>query len=139
MAKARELKLKVAPESTVQVTLRVSTPDMGFGPVNELLSRGAKFTALVCYNDMSAIGAIRALKDHGIRVPEDVSVVGFDDLQTAAYHNPSLTTIRQPLNHMGVMAAQILLKRLRGQEKSADAVSILPELVIRESTAPPRL
>src|ERR1035438_5942697 len=96
MAVARELKLVVPPESTVQVQLKVSTPDMGFGPVNELLARRIKFTALVCYNDMSAIGAIRALKDHGVRVPEDVSVMGFDDVQFAAYQNPRLTTIRQP-------------------------------------------
>ena len=80
---------------------------------------------------------MRALKDHGLRVPEDVSVVGFDDIQSAAFHNPSLTTIRQPLNRMGEVAARILLQRIRGPEKFPDAVSILPELVIRESTCPP--
>ena len=139
MAVARELKLVVLPESTVQVQLKVSTPDMGFGPVNELLARRIKFTALVCYNDMSAIGAIRALKDHGVRVPEDVSVMGFDDVQFAAYQNPRLTTIRQPLNEMGVTAARILLQRIRGQEKGTDPVSIVPELVIRESTTQPNV
>ena len=70
-------------------------------------------TALVCFNDISAIGAIRALCDHGLRVPEDVSVVGFDDIQGAAYLNPRLTTIRQPLGEMGATAARILLKRIR--------------------------
>jgi len=64
-------------------------------------------------------------------------VVGFDDIQSAAFHNPSLTTIRQPLNQMGVEAARILLQRIRGQEEFADTVPILPELVIRESTCPP--
>jgi LacI family transcriptional regulator len=72
-----------------------------------------------------------------LRVPEDVSVVGFDDIQSAAYHNPSLTTIRQPLQHMGAVAARILLQRIRGQEAYQDTVPILPELVIRESTCPP--
>jgi LacI family transcriptional regulator len=122
---------------TVQVKLRVSTPELGFGPANELLGRGGEFTAIVCYNDEAAIGAIRAFMNHGLRVPQDVSVVGFDDIQSAAFHNPSLTTIRQPLNQMGVEAARILLQRIRGQEEFADTVPILPELVIRESTCPP--
>jgi len=137
MTAARELKLEVPPELTVQIQLRVSTPELGFEPANELLSRGDEFTAVVCYNDESAIGAIRAIMDHGLRVPEDISVVGFDDIQSAAFHNPSLTTIRQPLNQMGVVAARILLQRIRGQATFPDAVPILPELVIRESTCPP--
>ena len=137
MTVARELKLEVPPQSTVQIHTRDSTPEMGFGPANELIDRGAEFTALVCYNDVSAIGAIRALMNHGLRVPEDVSVVGFDDIQSAAFHNPSLTTIRQPLQQMGGVAARILLQRIRGQASFPDAVPILPELVIRESTCPP--
>ena len=137
LAVAKELKLEVPPELKVAITLKDSTPEMGFGPVIELVNRGVEFTALVCYNDVSAIGAIRALVDHGLRVPEDVSVVGFDDLQNAAFHNPSLTTIRQPLNQMGMVAARILLQRIRGQATFPDAVPILPELVIRESTCPP--
>ena len=137
MAVARDLKLDVPVELTAQIQVRLSTPEMGFGPANELFNRGADFTAMVCYNDVSAIGAIRALMDHGLRVPEDVSVVGFDDIQAAAYHNPSLTTIRQPLQQMGTVAARILLQRIRGQATFPDAVPILPELVIRESTCPP--
>ncbi len=70
-------------------------------------------------------------------MPEDVSVVGFDDIQAAAYQNPSLTTIRQPLHSMGVTAAKLLLRRIRAQDGDTDTVPILPELVIRESTAPP--
>jgi len=137
MAVARELKLEVLPELTVDIKLRVSTPEMGFGPAVELINRGVDFSALVCYNDVSAFGAIRALVDHGLKVPEDVSVVGFDDIQSAAFHNPSLTTIRQPLNQMGSVAARILLQRIRGQATFPDSVPILPELVIRESTCPP--
>jgi LacI family transcriptional regulator len=137
MTVARELKLEVLPELTVQLQLRISTPELGYGPANELIGRGGDFTAVVCYNDESAIGAIRAFMDHGLRVPDDISVVGFDDMQSAAFHNPSLTTIRQPLNQMGIVAARILLQRIRGQASFPDAVPILPELVIRESTSPP--
>jgi len=137
MAEARELKLAVLPELTVQISSRAATPEMGFGPANDLLNRGVDFTALVCYNDVSAIGAIRAMMDRGLRVPDDISVVGFDDIQGAAFHNPSLTTIRQPLAQMGLVAARILLQRIRGQASFPDMVPIIPELVIRESTAPP--
>jgi len=137
MAVARDLKLVIAPENAVQLELRVSTPELGFAPANELIARGGDFTALVAYNDISAIGAIRAFMNHGLRVPEDVSVVGFDDIQGAAFHNPSLTTIRQPLQQMGTVAARILLQRIRGQATFPDVVPIHPELVIRESTCPP--
>jgi len=137
MAVARDLKLSVPPELTVQLQLRVSTPELGFEPTNELLQRGAEFTAIVCYNDVSAIGAIRACRDQGFEVPADVSVVGFDDIQGAAFHIPSLTTIRQPLTQMGKVAARILLQRIRGQATFPDVVPIRPELVIRESTCPP--
>lgn len=134
---AKELDIAMRPELTVRLVSRVSTPELGFGPACELLSRKIPFTAMVCYNDIAAMGAIRALMNHGLRVPEDVSVVGFDDIQGASYHIPSLTTIRQPLNEMGKMAAQILLKRVRGQNSFPHAVPVMPELVIRESTCPP--
>jgi LacI family transcriptional regulator len=106
-------------------------------PTNELIARGAEFTALVCFNDIAAIGAIRALMNHGLRVPDDVSIVGFDDIQGAAFHNPSLTTIRQPMGEMGTVAARILLQRIRSQATFSDIVPIHPELIIRESTCPP--
>jgi DNA-binding LacI/PurR family transcriptional regulator len=137
MAIARDLKLPVPPEYTVQLQLKVSTPELGYEPANELIQRGLDFTAMICYNDISAIGAIRACVNHGLQVPADISVVGFDDIQSAAFHNPSLTTIRQPLTQMGKVAARILLQRIRGQATFPDVVPIHPELVIRESTCPP--
>jgi len=137
MTVARDLKLVVPPELIAQLQLRVSTPELGFEPANELIQRGADFTALLCYNDVAAIGAIRAFMNHGLSVPNDISVVGFDDIQGAAFHNPSLTTIRQPLYQMGTTAARILLQRIRGQATFPDFVPIHPELVIRESTSPP--
>jgi DNA-binding LacI/PurR family transcriptional regulator len=137
MTVARELKLAVPPELTVQLHLRVSTPELGYEPTTELIQRGGDFSAIVCFNDIAAIGAIRALMNHGLQVPTDVSIVGFDDIQGAAFHNPSLTTIRQPLHQMGMVAARILLQRIRGQATFPDSVPIHPELVIRESTCPP--
>jgi LacI family transcriptional regulator len=72
-----------------------------------------------------------------MRVPEDISVVGFDDIQSAAFQNPSITTIRQPLHEMGTIAARILLQRVRGESAAPQVLPVLPELVIRESTCPP--
>ena len=134
---AEELNIAVRPELTVQLKLRVSTPALGFEPTRELLQSKAKFTAMVCYDDIAAIDAIAAIREHGLRVPHDISVVGFDDVQSAAFQNPGITTIRQPLDQMGAIAARILLKRLRGQAAIPPVMPFLPELVIRESTCPP--
>lgn len=103
---------------------------------SQLAAGSSKFTALFAFNDPSAIGAMRALLEAGIRVPQDVSVVGFDDIDSAAFHNPGLTTIRQPLRRMGSEAAQILLHHLAGEGDFPKQVSIRPELVVRDSTAP---
>jgi len=73
-------------------------------------------------------------EDRGMRVPEDVSVVGFDDIQSAAFHNPSLTTVRQPLRKMGAIAATTLLERLQGKEDYPEQIAVEPELMVREST-----
>jgi DNA-binding LacI/PurR family transcriptional regulator len=127
----------VHPELVVQLQVNISSPELGYPVVQQLLSQKRPFTALVSFNDIAAIGAIRAFRDHNIRVPEDVSIVGFDDIQGAAYHNPSLTTIRQPLNNMGITAARILLQRLQGKKDYSEQVAIVPELIIRESTLPP--
>jgi DNA-binding LacI/PurR family transcriptional regulator len=136
MAVAKELGLTVYPELVVQLEQNLSSPELGYPVIPKLTAQKRPFTALVSYNDIAAIGAIRALRDKGLRVPEDVSVIGFDDIQGAAYHSPSLTTIRQPLNEMGNKAAQLLLQRIRGQE-IPEEVPIMPELIIRESTLPP--
>jgi LacI family transcriptional regulator len=137
MAVAAELRLEVLPELTVQLLSREASPELGFGPTMELLNRGVYFTALVCYDDVAAIGAMRAIRDFGLRVPEDISVVGFDDIESASYFNPSLTTISQPLHRMGMVAAHILLQQIRGNETLAQLAPILPQLVIRDSTCPP--
>ena len=137
MTVSRELGIEVHPELVIQLEHNISSPELGYPVVQYLLNQKRPFTALVSFNDIAAIGAIRAFRDHHLRVPDDVSVVGFDDIQGAAYHNPSLTTIRQPLRKMGTNAAQMLLQRLRGQKDDSAHVAIVPELIIRESTMPP--
>lgn len=111
-------------------------PEIGYKPMAALLERTRDFTAVFCFNDIAAIGAIRALKDAGLNVPGDVSVVGFDDIQSAAYAMPSLTTVRQPLAEMGKRGAQVLLERIANREAAQPAEIVMePEFVIRESTA----
>jgi DNA-binding LacI/PurR family transcriptional regulator len=134
---ARELRIEIRPELTVQLESDSFSPMVGYPLARELLARTTDFTALFAYNDLSAIGAVRAIRERGLRVPEDISVVGFDDINTAAFQNPSLTTIRQPLREMGMQAARVLVERLRGKEDPGQ-VSVTPELIVRESTAPAR-
>lgn len=132
---AAELELKVDPDLTVQIDLDDPTPMVGYPFAKQILARNKPFTALFAYNDISAIGAIRALQEQGFRVPQDVSVMGFDDIPGAAFHTPPLTTVRQPLVRMGEVAAQSLLERIEGKKEYPAEIAIEPELVIRESTA----
>ncbi len=112
-------------------------PEIGYKPMQALLERTRDFTAIFCFNDIAAIGAIRALRDAGLSVPHDVSVVGFDDIQSAAYSTPSLTTVRQPLAEMGRCGAKVLLERIENRDKAFPAEIIMqPEFVVRESTGP---
>lgn len=142
---ARELRLEIRPENVVQLPGvppgKVLSAEEGYheGYVlgQKLLAQGGGFTTLFAFNDISAIGAIRAFLDAGLRVPDDVSVVGFDDIMSAAFLNPSLTTVRQPLRQMGETAARILLERLGGRDDHEEFVTVAPELVVRGSTGPP--
>jgi len=114
-----------------------SSPQLGYEVTRKLLATGSPFSALFAFNDISAIGAIHALREGGRRVPEDVSVVGFDDIQSAAFQNPALTTVRQPLRQMGVIAAETLLRRISAPAKSPypKTITIEPEFIVRGSTA----
>src|ERR1017187_7330573 len=125
----------IEQDLTVQIDTDDPTPMLGYPFAKQLLARGKPFTAVFAYNDMSAIGAIRALQEQGLRVPQDVSVMGFDDIPGAAFYTPSLTTVRQPLNRMGEVAAQSLLERIEGKKDYPSEIAIEPELVVRESTA----
>jgi DNA-binding LacI/PurR family transcriptional regulator len=143
---AREINLKIDPNLVIRIdsagwsmkdNYHPMAPEIGYKPMQGLLEKTLDFTAIFCFNDIAAIGAIRALKDSGLVVPGDVSVVGFDDIQSAAYSTPSLTTVRQPLTEMGKRGAQVLLERIADREKDYPSEIVMaPELVIRESTGP---
>jgi len=132
---AAEIGMAIDPELTVQIDTDDPTPMLGYPVTKRLLAGKKLFTALFAYNDISAIGAIRALQEQGVRVPQDVSVVGFDDIPGAAFHTPSLTTVQQPLNRMGEVAAQCLLDRIEGRKEYPSDIAIEPEFVVRESSA----
>lgn len=135
---AERAHLTLEPKLVVQLEGDQVGHEPGYFATQRLLASNARFTALFAFNDIAAIGAIRALREAGLRVPQDVSVVGFDDVQSAAFQNPGLTTVRQPLRTMGTLAAEAMVRRIK--ESVADpAKQILvdPELVVRESTSPP--
>ncbi|WP_263382355.1 LacI family DNA-binding transcriptional regulator [Granulicella arctica] len=134
---ARALGLQVSPDLTILLDKDTHSPELGYPGIQELLHRHRDFTAVLCFNDVSATGTVRSLHDAGLRVPEDVSVMGFDDIPAAEFYTPSLTTIRQPLREMGNVAATLLLRKIAG-EKAPGVSRVNPELVVRESTAPVR-
>jgi len=109
-------------------------PEAALCAMNALLDLSAPPTAVCCYNDMTALGALHAIHARGLRVPEDLSVVGFDDLFLASYTNPPLTTIRQPMRRMGQLAMESLVKLMNGQESVAQ-IHIPAEMIVRASTA----
>lgn len=134
---AEQLGIEIRERLTGQLEGESSSPLLGYQVTQKLIASGESFTALFTFNDISAIGAIHALREAGYRVPEDVSVVGFDDIQSAAFQNPALTTVRQPLREMGVIAAETLLQRISAPAKAPYPKEIVvePELVVRASTA----
>ncbi|MES2393983.1 MAG: LacI family DNA-binding transcriptional regulator [Acidobacteriota bacterium] len=131
---AREMGLEVAADLTILLERDTHSPELGYPGVKQLLELKRKFTAVLCFNDVSAIGASRAIHDAGLSVPNDISVMGFDDIPAAEFYTPSLTTIRQPLREIGSVAATLLLKKIEGM-KVPEVKRIAPELVVRESTA----
>jgi LacI family transcriptional regulator len=134
---AAEIGVEINPRLVVQLEGTGLGSEPGRAATIRLLERGLPFTALFAFNDLTAIGAITVLREAGIGVPSDVSVIGFDDIHSAATNNPPLTTVRQPLQEMGRMAATTLLQMI-GTEKSAwpkEPIRILPRFVERQSTA----
>jgi LacI family transcriptional regulator len=133
---AQEIGIAIQPELCIYLEKNSWSPELGYPPVRELLNRTRDFTAIFCFNDTSAIGAIRAIEDVGLSCPRDISVIGFDDILVAEYTNPRLTTVRQPLHKMGKSAAELLIKRIQTPDQPfSDTVWFTPELVVRESTA----
>ena len=136
-AAAHQRGIRIKNDLVSQLRGDIPSPELGFMATQEILARGADFTAVFAFNDISAIGAIRALEDAGCRVPEDVSVLGFDDVYAAAFHKPALTTIRQPLFEMGRLAAETLLTVVKHDSiiSTPKLLTVEPKLIIRDSTA----
>jgi LacI family transcriptional regulator len=134
---AQKFGIEVKERLIGQLEGESSSPQLGYQVAQKLLASREAFTALFSFNDISAIGAIQALREAGKRIPEDVSVVGFDDIQSAAFQNPALTTVRQPLREMGMIAAETLLRRITAPAKAPYPKEIVvePELILRASTS----
>jgi LacI family transcriptional regulator len=134
-----ELGIPINPELVIRLKGDAVTPDLGYVFAQRFLARNhGSFTALFAYNDNSAIGAIRAIHEAGLQVPDDISIVGFDDIESAAYINPAITTVRQPLKKMGELAARTLLAQIEDRDTYVPEITIEPEFVVRNSTASAR-
>ena len=118
--------------------VRAAEPTTAFGhtAAAELLDLPDPPTAIVGFNDKVAVGIIAAAADRGLRVPDDLSVTGFDDLDLAQATTPKLTTVRQPLEEMGRMAVGLLVRLLQRHQLDALHVELATELVVRGSTGP---
>ncbi len=134
---AKTMNIHVDPRLVVQLIGPEPGPGPGLEVTRQLLKTKLPFSAIFAFNDVTAIGAIMALREEGLRVPKDVSVLGFDDVLIALTNNPPLTTINQPLNAMGRAAASTLLKIIREEIPSQSAaIKVHPKLVVRNSTGP---
>jgi LacI family transcriptional regulator len=111
----------------------------GYAVATRLLTAPQRPTAIVACNDLMAIGAMRAAREQGLRVGQDLSVVGFDDIPAAEHTHPPLTTVRQPIYEIGQRVCRMLAQVLAGEQLTTEEHQVLlkPELVIRDSTGPP--
>lgn len=126
--------LPADPDLLVEVPYTV---EGGIAGARALLGRAEPPTAIFCSNDILAFGAIRAALDQGLRVPQDLSIVGFDDSPMAVITNPRLTTVSQPALMMGVKACELLCSLIKGETPATTTIILPTELRIRETTAPP--
>jgi LacI family transcriptional regulator len=125
----------VLPAPDLQRNIEPTTGN-GYRAAGELLDLADPPTAFVCFNDKLAVGALRAASDRGLRVPDDLSISGFDDIDLSRATRPTLSTVRQPLQEMGRMAVSLLVRLLDGHDVDALHVELATELVIRDSTGP---
>jgi DNA-binding LacI/PurR family transcriptional regulator len=108
----------------------------GYEAMRHLLAVPREFTAVFCQNDQMAIGAIRALREAGRRLPDDVSIIGFDDIPLASYFDPPLTTLRQPMRETGERAVQVLVETIQDPDRTPEQIVIPARLLERASCAP---
>jgi LacI family transcriptional regulator len=135
---AKSLELELDPELVVQLKGPEPGPGPGIEVTRELLKSKLPFTAIFAFNDVTAIGAILALREAGLCVPRDVSVMGFDDVLIALTNDPPLTTVHQPLRDMGQAAASTLLGLISSAipPPRPPVITVHPSLVVRKSTGP---
>ncbi len=126
--------LPVDPELIVRMQL---TREDGHAAAAELLTRSDRPTAIFTANDLQALGVYQAAREAGLRIPEDLSVVGYDDVPVTAWVDPPLTTVHQPLTEMAAAATELALTLGRGEKIPQLGLEIATHLVVRESTAPP--
>ncbi|MDN0198856.1 LacI family DNA-binding transcriptional regulator [Streptomyces sp. S.PNR 29] len=130
-----EAGLPTEPDLMVKTLL---TREHGYAAARELLSRPDRPTAVFTANDMQALGVYQAARELGLRIPHDLSVVGFDDVPVVAWMDPPLTTVHQPLTEMAAAATELALALGRGEDVSQLGLEIATTLTVRESTAPPK-
>ena len=127
-----------APEMIFSGNFKVEGGRRAASEILELESENLP-TAIVCANDLTAIGAISELEANGLNVPQDISIVGFDDIAFAALTKPTLTTVHLPLNELGRRAVELLINSLEDLDKQGSEIRIPTNLIIRNSTAPARI
>ncbi|MBZ4688664.1 MAG: hypothetical protein PWQ96_2096 [Clostridia bacterium] len=110
------------------------TMESGFKAMNLLLLNKKPFTACIAANDLMAIGAINCLNQHGIMVPEEISVIGFDDISLASAMTPKLTTVAYPIERISERSLELLMKQISDINSSPEIITLFPRLIIREST-----
>ena len=109
----------------------------GYEAARRLLDLSQRPTAIFASNDLSAMGAMDAIWDQGLSIPEDISILGFDDIPQASLIRPHLTTVRLPLEEMGRLATRTLLEHINDSERVAQRITLATELIIRDSCQPP--
>ena len=133
--------LKTMGEAGLESSISIAgdwSASSGYEAAQKLLKQGVDFSALVVANDQMALGVILALRQHGLRIPRDVSVVGFDDIPEAAFFDPPLTTIRQDFSALGRRGIEYLVERIHNPEATVHQQIIYPELIFRASTTSPQ-
>jgi LacI family transcriptional regulator len=127
----------VEPDPELVLVAEAFTESEGARLCGQLMSAGRRFTAVAGANDLLALGCYDVFAERGVRCPEEISVVGFNDMPFAARFAPPLTTIHIPHYEIGKAAAQLMLERLQGGDATTREIRLEPSLIVRESTAPP--
>ncbi|MBC2724803.1 MAG: substrate-binding domain-containing protein, partial [Desulfosporosinus sp.] len=132
----KEHNLEYGKELTME---SINTEESGYEAMRKLLESSSIPTAVFAANDLDAIGAMKAVKEKGLRIPEDIAFVGFDDIQLASFMDPPLTTVRQPIFEMGTTAINLLVGMIEGRVKGAQQIELPTQLIIRKSSGKIRM